>query len=118
MGPELLTPESLLGGYQELLSWLGILMTWMSGLLVALSALGAILYVGLLWEHREAGRDASPRLDRRRAGGRSEKKKRAKSYKLTRKGSGWSPTSTVSEWPGRLENAVSAETATKALSSR
>ena len=98
MGPELLTAESLLDVYRALLSWLGVLMTWMSGLLVALSALGAILYVGLLWEQRDAGRRTSPRRGWIDAEwGRSEKKKRAKSYKLTRKGSGWSPTSAVSE---------------------
>ncbi|MCH7823347.1 MAG: hypothetical protein IH849_00975 [Acidobacteria bacterium] len=61
MGPDLLPAESLLGVYRDLLSWPGVLMTWMGGLLVALSALGAILYIGLLWEHRKAGRCTSPR---------------------------------------------------------
>ena len=98
MGPELLTAESLLDVYRALLSWLGVLMTWIGGVLVALSALGAILYVGLLSEHREAGRCTSPRRGWIDAEwGRSEKKKRAKSDKLTRKRSEWSPASTVSE---------------------
>ncbi len=48
MGPELLTAESLgslLYVYRDLLIWLAVLMTWMGELLVALSALGAILYI-------------------------------------------------------------------------
>ena len=97
MGPELLPAESLLGLYRARLSWPGVLITWM-GVLVALSVLGAILYIGLLWADREAARCTSPRrgwIDAEWS--RSEKKKRSKSDKLTRKGSGWSPASTVSE---------------------
>ncbi len=62
MGPELLTAESLLDVYRDLLSWLGILMTWMGGLLVALSALGAILYLGLLWQHLDRHLAAQARV--------------------------------------------------------
>ena len=62
MGPELLTAESLLDVYRDPLILLGMLMTWMGGLLVALSALGAILYVGLLWQHLDRHLAAQARV--------------------------------------------------------
>jgi hypothetical protein len=52
MSPELLATDPLTATLESLLSWLSLLITWMGGVLVALPALGVILYAALLWEQR------------------------------------------------------------------
>jgi len=52
VSPELLRLDSLLDLYRWLWSWLGTLTVWTSGLLIALSMLGGVVYVLLLSSDR------------------------------------------------------------------
>jgi len=49
MAADLLGLDSLLVFYGNLFRWLGTLTIWMSGLLIALSSLGAAVYLLLLF---------------------------------------------------------------------
>ena len=49
---DLITSESSLDILQVVWSWLGTLISWMGGVIVAVSGLGVVLYVSLRWEQR------------------------------------------------------------------
>jgi len=63
MGTDLITDlinvDSSLGVVQAMWSWLGALIFWMGGVVLAISGLGVVLYVPLLWEQKTGERSDS-----------------------------------------------------------